>query len=61
MPRELNRVEQILEMFGHEVSIGRMLGVEAHSLKNIKSFFRQFNAAQQRETIVYDAELESFR
>ena len=62
MPRELNRVEQLLEIFGQEqVSIGKFFGFDNAAMKKISAVISQIGLVQDNGTTVYDAELESFR
>ncbi len=65
MPRELNKVEQILKMFGQEVSLGKFLqvflGVDGVTMKKISAFFTQAKLQNENVTVVYDGNLEALR
>lgn len=62
MPRELNRVEQLLELFGQEqISLSKFLGFDNAAMKKISAVINQIGLSQESNTAVYDAELESFR
>jgi protease-4 len=62
LPRELNAVEQFIEMFSPQVSIGKFLGLETALGQKIKAFITQADLNNNaRHSSVYQAELELFR
>lgn len=62
IPKELNRMEQLLEIFGQEqVSIGKFFGFDNATTKKVSAMINQIGLTQESNTTVYDAELESFR
>lgn len=62
MPRELNGVERILELFGQQVSLGNFLGVDLGFLKPFQSQLKQKEILESgTRTSVYQTELEAFR
>lgn len=62
MPRELSRLEQFVEIFTPQVSLGKFLGIDSAFMKKIKAFTTQAEMNDNgRQSSVYQAELEMFR
>lgn len=59
MPKELNNVEQILQLLGQEVSLGQFLNIDLGFLKTYATQKQLLD--QGRRAAVYNPELESLR
>lgn len=65
MPRERNKFEQIMALFGQEVSLGKFLqtflGMDSKFLSSLRGVVNEAKLVQENKTIVYDADLEALR
>lgn len=62
MPRELNRVEQFIEMFAPEVSLGNFLNLDSKLVKQFTAYKTQAELSNNASgASIYNADLEMFR
>lgn len=62
MPRELTKLEQFVEIFTPQVSLGKFLGIDSAFMKKMKALATQAEMNDNaRQSSVYQAELEMFR
>lgn len=62
MPRELDGLERLLELFGQEVSAGNFLGVSKPTFEKIKSVMAYFSVMENSHGhLAYDSNLEAMR
>ncbi len=62
MPKQLSPIEQFIEIFSPQVSLGNIFGLSEAKLKQVKAFITQSQLHNNaRNASVYQAELEMFR
>jgi protease-4 len=62
IPREKNAVEQFIELFGAQVSLGHMFGLNSELVQRFKAYVTQARLSDNAtNSSVYNAELEAFR
>ena len=62
MPKELSKIEQLIEMFGPTASLGHFLGLDSRLVKQFKAYMTQAELTHNATgSAVYNADLEAFR
>lgn len=62
LPRELNKIEQLLEIFGQQVSLGHFMKTQSKWIEKVQSIMGQIDTVQHAsEYTVYNADLEALR
>lgn len=61
MPQELSPFEQILNLFGVEVGIGKFLNVNTDWVQKVQTFMSQMTFLNENTQTIYEPELEAFR
>lgn len=61
LPRPQNAVEQLMEMLGAQVALGKFLGAHSETLNRIEPLFTKIENAARSDLNVYDSDLEFVR